>query len=113
MRPPGCKIKAYAANVLNLTSARRLFEGWRAVAGQQERDPLSWLIPPDERRAPIVTVHDGASHSLPWLGSVYGTRVLPLGVDDFGQSGARSDLYRHFAIDADGIVDAARWALAL
>jgi pyruvate dehydrogenase complex dehydrogenase (E1) component len=33
-------------------------------------------------------------------------------VDDFGQSGARPDLYRHYGIDASGIVDAARTLLA-
>ena len=33
---------------------------------------------------------------------------IPLGVDDFGQSGTRGDLYRHYGIDADAIVAAAR-----
>ena len=49
-----------------------------------------------ERRLPIVTVHDAASHALAWLGSVFGARVVPVGVDDFGQSGSIVDLYRHF-----------------
>ncbi len=89
-----------AANVLNLTSARRLYEGWRAG------EPLAWLIPPDEARAPIVTVHDGASHALAWLGSVNGAPVWPLGVDAFGQSGARDALYRAFQIDVESIVAA-------
>jgi pyruvate dehydrogenase E1 component len=69
------------------------------------------LIPVTERHAPIVTVNDGASHALAWLGSVFGAPVAPLGVDQFGQSGARADLYRHFGIDADGIVHAALTAL--
>jgi pyruvate dehydrogenase E1 component len=100
------------ANVLNLTSPRRLFERWRAAAYEQGADPLSWLILAEEQSAPIVTIHDGASHALAWLGSVYGARVHPLGVDSFGQSGARADLYRHFAIDAESIVEAAKKALA-
>jgi pyruvate dehydrogenase E1 component len=54
-----------------------------------------------------VTVNDGASHALSWLGSVFGSLVLPLGVDRFGQSGTRGDLYRHYGIDAAAIVDAA------
>ncbi|MCB9151371.1 MAG: pyruvate dehydrogenase [Caldilineaceae bacterium] len=99
------------ANVLNLTSARHLFESWRA-AERPERDPLSWLIPPDEQGAPIVTIHDGASHALAWLGSVYGAPVVPLGVDGFGQSGARTDLYRYFGIDAESIAGAGQRALA-
>jgi pyruvate dehydrogenase E1 component len=97
-----------AANVLNLVSQRRLFEAWRqwrrAPTGS---GPFPWLIAPRERSAPIVAVHDGASHALAWLGSVYGAQVVALGVDGFGQSGARADLYRHFGIDADAIAEAA------
>ena len=73
--------------------------------------PFDWLIPASERHAPIITVHDGASHALAWLGSVYGSLVVPLGVDEFGQSGGRADLYKHFGIDAEGIVEAALLAL--
>ena len=39
--------------------------------------------------------------------------VVPLGVDGFGQSGARADLYRHYEIDTDAIVAAAYRALDL
>lgn len=95
-----------AVNVLNLTSPRRLYERWQA-ARADGADPLGDLILPDERRAPIVTVHDSASHALAWLGSVYGAPVSALGVDRFGQSGARGDLYRAFGLDRDGIVAAA------
>ncbi len=101
-----------AANVLNLTSPRCLFEKWRAHgATQRSTDLFSWLIPPAERAAPIVTVQDGASHTLAWLGSVFGQLAYPLGVDEFGQSGARTDLYRHFKINAEAIVAAAFEAL--
>jgi pyruvate dehydrogenase complex dehydrogenase (E1) component len=37
---------------------------------------------------------------------------LPLGVDDFGQSGTRRDLYAHYGIDATAIARAARRLLA-
>jgi pyruvate dehydrogenase E1 component len=103
--------KGVAVNVLNLTSPRRLFEAWKTGRESHTSNPFDWLIPPNERYAPIVTVHDGASHALAWLGSVYGTLVIPLGVDDFGQSGTRADLYRHFGIDAAGIVEGAIAAL--
>jgi pyruvate dehydrogenase E1 component len=33
---------------------------------------------------------------------------IALGVDDFGQSGTRADLYRHYGIDASAIGRAAR-----
>jgi pyruvate dehydrogenase E1 component len=101
-----------AANVLNLTSPRRLYETWKAQLPVQSSTALwDWLIYPAERRAPIVSVLDGASHSLAWLGSVFGAPIVPLGVDDFGQSGTRNELYQHYAIDANAIVAAAFDAL--
>jgi pyruvate dehydrogenase E1 component len=32
---------------------------------------------------------------------------MALGVDGFGQSGARSDLYRHYGVDTEAIIRAA------
>jgi pyruvate dehydrogenase E1 component len=90
-----------AVNVLNLTSPRRLYERWRGGGD------LAWLIPPNEAAAPIVTVHDAASHALAWLGGVYGAPVTALGVDGFGQSGGRDALYKAFAIDTESIIAAA------
>jgi pyruvate dehydrogenase E1 component len=90
-----------AANVLNLTSPRRLYAAWR------KGESLDWLIPPAERRAPIVTIHDAASHSLAWLGGVHGARVTSLGVDGFGQSGGRDALYHAFGLDPLSIAEAA------
>ena len=102
-----------AASVLNLTSPRRIYEVWQqnrtrtASSKLDERLPFDWLIPMNERYAPIITVTDGASHSLAWFGSVYGAPTISLGVDSFGQSGYRETLYKHFGIDAQGIAEAA------
>jgi pyruvate dehydrogenase E1 component len=97
-----------AANVLNITGARRLFETWRAQHPLAFPTPLfDWLILPSERRAPIVTVQDASSHSIAWLGSIFGVPGCALGVDAFGQSGTRDDLYRHYQVDAQSIVSAA------
>ena len=104
-----------AANVLNLTSPQLLYQQWRtlkrwslgSLGGEKPSKHLETLIPPAERGAPIVTVQDGASHALAWLGSVYGSRVISLGVDDFGQSGTRAELYRHYEVDAEHIASAA------
>ncbi|MSP14940.1 MAG: pyruvate dehydrogenase [Chloroflexi bacterium] len=109
-----------AANVLNLVSPRKLFEAWQTLRREQVRNPLGtyhhlfdWLVPKEEQGAPIVTVQDGASHALSWLGSAFGTPLIALGVDDFGQSGTRQDLYRHYNIDANGIIEATYAALDL
>ena len=103
-----------AANVIALTSPQKVFDGWQkrqrqSMANGGKREPIHFdtLIPPAERHAPIVTVLDGASHALSWLGSVYGAPSIALGVDEFGQSGSRPDLYRHYGIDAEHIASAA------
>ena len=58
-----------------------------------------------------MTVHDGASHAMAWLGSVHGAEVVPLGVDAFGQSGTISDLYGAFHLRPGAIVNAALLAV--
>jgi pyruvate dehydrogenase E1 component len=109
-----------AATVVDLTSPDRLYREWRgelASATRAARAPalqslqLARLIPFDERRAPIITVHDAASHSLAWLGSVFGQRVLPVGVDEFGQSGSIAELYDAFGFLPDQLANAALVAL--
>ncbi|MBX3071401.1 MAG: hypothetical protein KF883_12930 [Thermomicrobiales bacterium] len=110
-----------AANVINTTSVDRLYTDLRSARQGQLRDagsPLSMghietLIPRAERRAPIVSVLDGASHAMSFLGGVFGVPIVPLGVDQFGQSGSRDDLYHYVGIDADAIVNAAMLALDL
>jgi pyruvate dehydrogenase E1 component len=110
-----------AANVLNLTSYGRLYdelatarrEALRAGRGAGEPGHLGRLIPPDERKAPIVTVLDGSSHALSFLGAVFGQAVVPLGVDAFGQSGTMPDLYREYGVDPDHIVNGALLGLEL
>jgi pyruvate dehydrogenase E1 component len=39
---------------------------------------------------------------------VLGHRTMALGVEHFGQTGTVPDLYRHFGLDAETIVAAAR-----
>jgi len=109
-----------AATVLDLTSPDRLYRGWRdelraAARAARPADlratQLHRLLRDDERAAPIVTVHDGASHALAWLGSVFGQRVVAVGVDEFGQSGAVVELYELFDLLPGQIVNAALTAL--
>jgi pyruvate dehydrogenase E1 component len=110
-----------AANVINVTSGNRLFEALRRARRAQltraaaalDLGQLEVLFPEPERRAPIVTVQDGASHSLSFLGSIWGVPVVPLGVDEFGESGARQDIYRKVGIDAGQIANAGLLALEL
>ena len=108
------------ALVLDLTSSDRLYRGWRATlrsAAREGRRPavdhhLASLLLPAERSLPIVTVHDAASHHLAWLGGVFGAPVVPVGVDEFGQSGSIPDLYGVFDLLPEQIVNAALVAVA-
>ncbi len=110
-----------AANVVNVTSADRLYDALRTARRAQLADAhrpldlghLATLLPSEERQAPMVTIQDGASHSLAFLGSVHGVPVVPLGVDQFGQSGSRQALYEATGIDTGQIINAAFLALDL
>jgi pyruvate dehydrogenase E1 component len=102
------------ANVLALTSPRRLYEEWARPAGRAAGPPWrSRLVTADEveGEVPVVSVLDGHSHALAWLGTALGVPQIPLGVHGFGQSGARDDLYRHYEIGPEAIAAAARAAL--
>ena len=96
------------ANVFVVTSPDRLHRGLRAP-----RPWLETLVTADEEDVPVVSVLDGQPHALGFIGGALGVPQQALGVEDFGQSGARADLYRHYGIDAAAIVRAARTLLAL
>jgi pyruvate dehydrogenase E1 component len=107
-----------AAQVVDVTSADRLYRAWQRTLRQGVRTATMPSFPGALRtvfgdRAPVVTVHDAASHTLSWLGSALGVPAVSLGVDTFGQSGTVSDLYRAHDLDAGSIVNAALAALAI
>ena len=109
-----------AANLIVVTSAERLSAGLHGHRLDAIRrwtpdgtGHLARLLPAAERRAPIVTVADTASHAMSFVGSAFGAPVVPLGVDRFGQSGTIPDLYAAEGIDADHIVEGALLALEL
>lgn len=93
--------------LFNVTSADRLHADW--TSGQENKRQTSHVekllseLSPD---ANLVTVLDGHSGGLTWMGAVCGHRTFPLGVDQFGQTGDIPDLYRTYKIDSDAIVDA-------
>ena len=109
-----------AASLIVVTSADRLaaeLAGRRLSSVRDHTDPalphMSRLFPVATRHRPMVTVIDGASHTLGFVGGAFGAPVVPLGMDRFGQSGTISDLYGYAGIDTDHIVEAALLALEL
>ena len=106
------------ATILCLSSPDRLYHDWQRSRTRPLRDGgratpahLDALVRPEERGLPVVSVIDGSSHALAWLGSALETRCIPLGVDRFGQTGSQPELYAEYGIDADAITTAALAAL--
>jgi len=110
-----------AANVVVVTSPGRLFRELTAsrrrrrqsIAAGDQPGHLETLFPYQERRLPMVTVHDASAHSLAFLAGAFGAPTVPLGVDQFGQSGSLQDLYHASGISVEDIVAAAFLALEL
>jgi pyruvate dehydrogenase E1 component len=108
-----------SAGVLCLSSPDRLYEDWRRcrlvhlrdLNARREASHLEHLIPPALRAAPIVTVIDGASHALAFLGSCLGARIVPLGVDSFGQVGSLAAVYDAYDLSVEAVATAALIAL--
>ncbi len=100
------------AGLLAVPSADLLHRDWtraRASAWTGEGQPSSHIddiLAPLAPGAGLVTVTDGAPQALSWLGGVRGHRLMPLGIESFGQSGDLIDLYDTYRIDAEAILDA-------
>jgi pyruvate dehydrogenase E1 component len=99
-----------------VTSADRLYSGWksatqlRAQGAQEHLSPIETRLAELSPHTLIVTVLDGHPATLSWLGGVRGHRTISLGVDHFGRSATIKDLYRHFGLDARAILEAVQSA---
>ena len=102
---PGAGLLAVpSADLLHRDWTRGSRGGWSGEGGHSSHANalLSQLAP----NAALVTVIDGAPTTLSWLGAVRGHRVLPLGIETFGQSGDLIDLYDTYRLDANAILNA-------
>jgi pyruvate dehydrogenase E1 component len=104
------------AGLLAITSPDRLHAGWLAAQlgrrrGGTVQSHVERLLAPLRRGAALVTILDGHPAALAWLGGVAGQRVVPLGVDRFGQSGDLADIYQAYGLDTDAILNACAQAL--
>jgi pyruvate dehydrogenase E1 component len=105
-----------SATVIDVTSLDRLYREWKGMLDRATRHAihpagsvthLHKLLTGIERRAPLLTVHDAASHSMAWLGSVFGQTTVSIGVDTFGESGTIPELYSKHGMLPEQIVNAA------
>jgi pyruvate dehydrogenase E1 component len=104
------------AGLLAITSPDRMHAEWLAARrsarnGTRVESHVERLLAPLARNAALVTVLDGHPAAHAWMGAVRGQRVVPLGVDRFGQAGDIPDLYREYGLDSDAILDACAEAL--
>jgi pyruvate dehydrogenase E1 component len=107
------------AGVLCLSSPDLLYRGWKQarlthlgdLRARREPSHLELLMPAELRGLPVVTVVDGASHALAFLGACLGMRTVPLGVDRFGQCGSQPAVYEAYDLSPEAIATAALIAL--
>lgn len=104
------------AGLMAITSADRLHAEWlaarrKARGGYGAPSWIEALLAPMAPGSALVTVLDGHPAAHAWLGAVRGQRVVPLGVDRFGQAGDIPDLYREYGLDEEAILDACAQAL--
>ena len=105
------------AGLLAITSPDRLHAEWLTArrarrTGQGARaSTVERLLAPLAPDAAIVGVLDGHPAAHAWIGAVRGHRMVPLGVDRFGQAGDIPDLYREYGLDTGAILDACAEAL--
>ena len=95
--------KIKGAGLLAITSPDRLFKEW---THQGDKSWIAELLSMAPKGQPLVTVLDGHPAALAWLGSIDGRRVVPLGIDRFGQCGDLVDLYREYGLNAEAIASA-------
>jgi pyruvate dehydrogenase E1 component len=105
-------------HVIDVTSLDRLYRSWQSQIRQavQSATPVNGsgvLRSAFPAGVPIVTVHDAASHAMAWIGSAVGVPSVPLGVDEFGESGTIAELYARHDLSAGSIVNAALTAIDL
>ncbi|WP_039018262.1 1-deoxy-D-xylulose-5-phosphate synthase N-terminal domain-containing protein [Halocynthiibacter namhaensis] len=99
--------------VLAVTSADRLNAGWTAAQRARANGihdataHVETLLADIPRHCTLITVIDGHPATLSWLGSVKGHQTVSHGVEHFGQTGTIADLYRHFRIDAEALIQSA------
>ncbi|HVI06318.1 MAG TPA: transketolase, partial [Sphingomicrobium sp.] len=97
--------------LLVVTSPDLLHRGWtRAQAerweGKRDQSHVERLLSRLPPGAGLVTLADAAPASLSWLGGVVGQRVVPLGVEKFGQTGNLAELYAAYRLDGEAITQA-------
>lgn len=93
-------------SLLQVTSADALYEDYHST-GDADQAHVQDLFRELPRKSVLLTVIDGSPATLAWLGSVKGHKCRSHGVTQFGQCGDTTDLYQHFDLDKESLVQSA------
>ena len=91
--------------VLVATSPDTLFTDWMNSKHDNTSSHIEKTLELYNRSTALITIIDGHSSSLAWIGSVLGHKVYPMGLNKFGQSGDLDEIYKYTNIDFKSIID--------
>ena len=91
--------------ILIATSPDKLYSDWMNSRGNNSSSHIEKILESYDRNTVLITIIDGHSSSLSWIGSVLGHKVYPMGLNKFGQSGDLSEIYEYTHIDFKSIID--------
>ena len=91
--------------ILIVTSPDKLYSDWMNAKGNNTVSHIEKMLESYNRNTSLITLIDGHSSSLAWIGSVLGHKVYPMGLNKFGQSGDLDEIYKYTNIDFKSIID--------
>jgi len=94
--------------ILAVTSSDILFHDWKnskvSSSLENKESHVESLLKHIPKDCKIISVLDGHPMTLSWISGVFGHNLIPLGVNDFGQTGTSADLYEKHNIDSNSII---------
>ena len=91
--------------ILIATSPDQLYSDWINSKNNNTSSHIKKILELYTRNTALITIIDGHSSSLAWIGSVLGHKVFPMGLNKFGQSGDLDEIYKYTNIDFKSIID--------
>ena len=92
--------------VFVVTSPDELYKDWvYSTKKINYKSHLEKKLQNIDTNTPIISIIDGHSSALSWIGSVKGQKVIPMGVNNFGKSGDLKEVYELNEINLNSIVD--------
>ena len=91
--------------VLIATSPDTLYSDWMDSTDKNISSHIEETLKLYNRNTALITIIDGHSSSLAWIGAVLGHKVYPMGLNKFGQSGELDEIYKYTNIDFKSIID--------